>query len=312
MVGGDDISLLYIAGSTTYRSYIEDKPYRYLFKIFLPILRPRILDELVIQEKNIGDIAGINLRDISYEKEDYLGRYLEAILKVKREDHKYIFIEELEFSGGGIIKYIEDYTSLRFPTGKEIRLYNLPFIIEELGKNLHRNFQKEEILLISNNKEEIIDTIYSISHIFNFISIIGIDDEQGEEIYDIIFENTGLSIFQPKNVDNILKDYGVIVNLEDRLLFDEKNINRKTIIFDFSISRPLRTFEKNQIIYDIKLDTHRLGTLHGFKMDACISSRMYECIFGREMARCCGIVARDNFYNIDEYAESNIRIKGKL
>lgn len=276
----------------------------------VPKFRPKILDYIVIDGKKIGYIAGINLKPIDYEDEDTMRKYIESISKLKEEDCENIFSEEMEYLDEGIKKTIEMETSLSFSNGKNIRLYNLPMIIEDLGKRLNRDFRRAELLLISQNREEILDVIYSISHIFNFISLIGIGKEEGEEVYSTILDDIGISIFQPINLESTLKNYDIIVNLEDKVIFDIKGIGRNTLVFDFSILKPFKILKKNVVIDDIKMYVQSLGTMNGFPIEQKISSSLYEGLFGEFKERYCQISTRNDDYSIEEYIEQIIRIKG--
>lgn len=280
--------------------------------MFVPVFKTRILDSITVDHKVIGNIAGINLKPIDYKNKEIFKKYILSILKMKNETHKEIFIEELEHFNIEIKEEIERETSMKFPTGREIQLYNLPIIIENLAKKTNKDLLKEEVLIISNDRKEAIELIYLLANIFNFISLLGIVEEEKEEVYREILDNTGISIFQPVNVENTLNQYGIIINLSNRLPFKLKEITKTTLVFDFSKYKPFSILGNNSIIYDINMKMEDLDTGGNFIISKNISSSLYEGLFGEKLEKYCQISTKYNSYDIDEYINQIIRIKGEF
>lgn len=283
-----------------------------MFKIFIPTFKTRILDSISMDHEAIGYIAGINLKSIDYKDEEMLKRYILNILKIKDKNYKEIFIEELEYFNVEIKEEIEKTISMKFPTGKKIKLYNLPIIIEDMARKANKDLLKEEVLIISDNRKEAVELICLLGNIFNFISLLGIVEEEKEEVYREILDSTGISIFQPINIENSLNQYGIIINLSDNLFFDPKEITRKAIVFDFSRYKPFSVLDNNSIIYDINIKVEGLAIGEGLVVRENISSSLYEGLFGKSLRRYCQVVTKYNNLYIDEYINQIIKIKGEF
>src|SRR5699024_1305609 len=120
---------------------------------------------------------------------------------------------------------IQFETSMEIPKGLDIKLYNIPLILKEISRIQKKDIGKEEVLIISSDRDNIIKTIDSISNVFNFISLIGLDKDEEDELCSEILKTRGLSIFQPKNLEKNLNRYNIIINLEEEFYIDKNQIS---------------------------------------------------------------------------------------
>src|SRR5699024_4321328 len=165
-----------------------------------PLFRPKeidIIDKSFIEKIHI---VGINLRAIDYKDPYTLNKFISNILMFKGEDNKSIYMEEVNSMDLQAIERIQFETSMEIPKGLDIKLYNIPLILKEIFRIEKKDIGKEEVLIISSDRDNIIKTIDSISNVFKFISLIGLDKEEEDELCSEILTTRGLSIFQPKNL----------------------------------------------------------------------------------------------------------------
>src|SRR5699024_3270699 len=158
-------------------------------------------------------------------KDSYsLNKFISNILMFKGEDNKFIYIEEVNSMDIQAIERIQFETSMEIPKGLDIKLYNIPLILKEIFRIQKKYIGKEKVLMISSDRDNIIKTIDYISNVFNFISLIGLDKEEEDELCSEILKTRGLSIFQPKNLEKNLNRYNIIINLEEEFYIDKNQI----------------------------------------------------------------------------------------
>src|SRR5699024_7818511 len=81
--------------------------------------------------------------------------------------------------------------------------------------------------------------------------LVGDDEKIIEDISKSIFESTGLSIFHCKSIDRILKNYFIIINLNENKEIDMNKIRRGAIVFDFSFGKSSQTYGIVDFIFKI-------------------------------------------------------------
>lgn len=268
---------------------------------------------MIVNEMVVAYIVGLNLKTIDYYNTEELRGYVENILKIEKDYHKSIYIEEINFNYSDIKEFIEENTSLNFPDGKEIRYYNIPIIAKDIFEAIEKDISKQEILLIVDNKKDALELINIVKDTFKFISLIGIYGNEAKELSEELLEEYGISIFQPLNLKASLKDYDVIINNSEEKFDYLKEIRKRTIIFDFSKDKVFKDLEKGFVIHDIKLNIkgeYDIGNDHW--VDNIISSNLYKGLFRTDLEEYykISIGRKMKDYYVGEYIDENIKIKG--
>lgn len=285
--------------------------YKFVPEFILPKYKGKILESIVVNGEKIGNVLGLNLKEIDYSNEEILKEYIREIIDIKEDNYKTIYIEEVDSQDIKIKELIERETNLKFATGNEIKYYNIPLIIEDIFKFIKKDILKQEVLLIVDNKKDAIGIIKNIKDMFNFISLIGLYGSESKEIYKEVLEKYGISIYQPLEIRKSIGAYDLIINSsqEDRSYL--KGIKR-TIIFDFNRLGIKKDVQRNLIINDIKFNIKDHNMEENIWIGNIISSESYESIFPSRMERYykVSVGEKGNYYNIEEYIDESIRIKG--
>lgn len=110
------------------------------------------LQDIIIGNDVVGHIYGINLKPLNISNKEDIEEYIFNIKEFIELEYTSIYIEEelpLE-----VIKIVEDSLSISSSVDNDIRLYNIPHIIEALIPKIKRDICKEEILIISHKREK--------------------------------------------------------------------------------------------------------------------------------------------------------------
>lgn len=314
-MGGDHISLLYIIDHKVYDNYLSKGIYKYVPKIFLPRFIPKIIESIKIDEDKTLHIVGVNTKSIDYSQPLLLEEYINSILKLHLENCRTIVIEGIGSMDDDVGDLIYNKTNLKIPKGEGIRLFNIPIIIRHVLKAFNRDMNQEEVLIITENKGWALELIGGLSKDFKFISLVGMDDLGKDEIYNEILDSIGLSIFQPLNINEILKNYGVVINLSELEFLKPGSIRKNAIIIDFSRSKSIKSSMKsssNMIIEDIVFNMKSLNIGEIPWIDDEISPQLYEGFFGQRLESFDQIFINNKCCNIGDYVNDEIRIKGGL
>lgn len=258
-------------------------------------------------------IVGLNLKNVDYHNTEELERYIDNILKIKKDYHKAIYIEELDLNYVDIRKSIEKRTSLRFPRGKGIWYYNIPIIAKDIFKNVGKDISRQEVLLIVDKKESALELISIVKDTFKFISLTGISKEEGKSLYEKFLEEDGISIFQPLNLEEGFRNYNVIINDSEREFYGIEEISQGTIVFDLSTSKLVKSLKGRPIIRDIKLNIkNKYNMENNLWIDNIISADLYKGIFGGNLERYYQITVGGKMkdYFVREYVKEKLKIKG--
>lgn len=273
----------------------------------MPHYKGRKIQEIIKDEEVVGHIYGFNLKPLKYDDEKELEQYISKIKEVIDVEYTSIYIEEtlpLE-----VKKTIEDGLSIIHTDGKDIRIYNIPYIIEALIHKLKRDIIKEEILVLSNNKEECLKIIDPLSNEFSFISVFGLNEIDGEEVYEEILDNTGISVYLPQGNSISLRRYGLIINTVDHLSLTFKDIRKNAVIIDFSETKSFAGVNR-YVIEDITIEISNLGFIDNPWINDEISSDLYRCLFKEEYRRFCRIFRDNSWITIDDFINQGNKIKG--
>jgi len=300
-IGGVYKSVLYILDHKKYKNFLKKGLYKYVFPIHTPLFRPKeidIIDKSFIEKIHI---VGINLRAIDYKDSYSLNKFISNILMFKGEDNKFIYIEEVNSMDIQAIERIQFETSMEIPKGLDIKLYNIPLILKEISRIQKKDIGKEEVLIISSDRDNIIKTIDSISNVFNFISLIGLDKDEEDELCSEILKTRGLSIFQPKNLEKNLNRYNIIINLEEEFYIDKNQISQQAIIFDFSLKRIFNSLQNSLVINDINIDISELLKWENEFINSLVPSSLYEGLVDNNEGRFNQIYIKDSFYKVRKH-----------
>lgn len=308
--------MIYIINHNKYKAFFKSGMCKYLPDFIIPKYRARIIDDIIKGERVIGRVLGINLKPIDLSVDSCLDEYVNNILNLKSEEDTLLYIEGLESIDRSILKEIESRTSMKIPTGENSWLYNIPILLKQLLKHLSENSFGDEVLIICGDKEKTFQLIKTLPEDLRFISMIGKDEEVLEEIYEKILDDTGISLFQPSNIKNTIKDYNVIINLSDEVIGDFKNIRRKAIIFDLSntksLSRLVEDYKHNIIINSININIEDTDILKNNWLGQQVSPIVYELLMADESKEFHKIQWKNKDYSIKELINSEIKIKGNI
>lgn len=208
-----------------------------------------------------------------------------------------------------IRKKIEKELSLKGPEGMDIRLYNISYIVEDLVEKFRRNLREEEVLIISEDRSLCLKLIDEISSEFRFISVLGLDEQEGENLYEEVLESTGISVYLPQGKNISLNRYGLVINVLNKTIIDVDKINNRTIILDFG-GRKLFEKANRYVIGDISLEIKGLGLAENPWISEEINSSLYECLFHGECRKYKRIYKGESLLTMDEFINQNPIIKG--
>lgn len=308
--------MIYLVNHNRYKEFFKTGFFKYMPDFLLPKYKARVLDNILKGEEVIGHILGINLKEVDLSIENNLDEYINNILSLKSEDDTLLYIEGLEDINVDILKEIETRTSMTIPTGESIWLYNVPIVMNQLLKGLNEDSFEEEVLIICGQLEKSLDLIRTLSKDLRFISIIGNDGVILEQIYETILEDTGISLFQPVNIVNSIKNYSIIINLSEDVFTNLKNIRRKATIFDCSISKHLTDLvnsSKNNIIIDsISINISDTDILTGRWIENEVSPKLYELLMADEPKEFYRILWKKQYYFLKDFINREIKIKGTI
>lgn len=234
-------------------------------------------------------------------------QYISNIKEVLDDEYNYIYIEES--LPVNIKRTIADNLSIRLSDGYDVRLYNIPYIIEALKSKWKSDTIKKEILILSNNKDEAIGVIDSISNEFSFISVLGLNDSDGEDVYEKVLDDTGISVYFPKENNISLKKYGFIINTLDYVLINLKGIKNKAIIIDFSKTKPFSSVNR-YVIEDVSIDISEIGLIDNPWIGKEVSSDLFNCFSNRDYKSFSRIYKNDDLFTVEDFLNQGLKIKG--
>lgn len=304
--------LLYILNEENYKKTIRRNKFKFISRVFVRQILPAVVDEIVKDGEILAKVAGVNLKRIEISDEAQMRKFIQGIEKIKPDDADKIFIEEFENKPIEIIRNIEEETGLKFSLGRNTKISNIYNLINEIYNTLNVDNNSTDTLIITDDKELLMDVIADLQDYINFFSVIGMDVNIRDEVYDQVLTHSGISIFQPESIGKILSNYGTIINFNDRLDIDVNRIRNNAVILDFSQNKSFKVLEKNKknVIYieDIgfKMEINNIGT------DGIISSALWEALGMDEKNKCSHIYTRGGYYTISEFVENKHIKKGKL
>ena len=309
-IGGDSI-LLYVLSDDRYKSYLKVNGLRYIPKIFLPMYMPKTIGNITKGEYEVGRVVGINTKPFKFEDSDGYIRFTEALNKVKLDTDTIIYIENYQSYPLEFFKFIEDITELKFSSGDNIRTFNITMLLSEITRKLSQDLHTADTLIVCDSYEKIIEIIKRLSNVINFFTVIGVDSSKKEDVYNNVFESTGISIFQPNNIEKIIKNYSTIINTMEEISFDIGNIRNQSIIIDFSCNKPFKNIinSKKNCIYVEDINFKVSGYNDWVK--EYISPELFEGLM-EEDTKFSQIYTNKDYYYLDDYIKNKIKIKGRI
>ena len=250
-----------------------------------------------VEGREIGIIIGLYMGD---EKSHDL---ISGIEKIKKQNIKYLILEEIELFNKEEINLIETETNLKILDGMDAIIYFFPIVLEEY-------IREKEILIFNEDKEITKKIILSLSKKVKSITLVEDNEDIVEEIYDFVLEKTGLSIFHSKNINRILKNYSIIINFNNNTKIDENQIRKEALIFDFSLEKGLKANLENtkkEIIEDFIFKTRSLDILKSDWIDEQISSSIYEYFNDYKINDFQGLLVNGEVYSPKDFINGKIR-----
>ena len=278
----------------------------------MPKFKPRIIEDIIKGNSNIGRIAGINIKPVDFNNPKQSKLYIHNLLKIKNSEDTKIYIEGSKNIPIEFLDSLEEITGIKFNSGDNIKMQNIPRIIQRIYVSLGKEYNSTDTLIISNNKQKVIDTVKCLSDTILFFTTMGLESLHKDEIYDEILECTGVSIFQPNSIERIIKNYGTIINYNDDIEFEIDNIRNQALILDFSRKKPLKQLEgsKKRIIYIEDINFKLSGFNESMGMYA--SSELLECLGVDDADMFSQIYTNNNYYFIEDFIKSNIKNGGRI
>ncbi len=306
------IGLLYIVDSGRYLKHYKKGFMKYIPEFILPKIKPNVIDDIMRGNDIVGKIAGINLKPIDFNDKHEFREYLNVLIKFK-EDESYdrLFIEGCKDLDKEIIFNIEEFTNMKISDGEYIKITNLSKVMKEICNLLKDNLEEKEILIICDNKERMKKIIKGISRNVRFITAIGCE-EDNEEIYEYILDETGLSLFYPSNIERILGNYSIIINLIDNLEINFSKVRRNCIIFDFVDGIYLDNKKSFFPIKDFAFNLNDLGINENRWIRGEVLSSLAESLICNNIEAVTYLYSQGKHYTIKDYVNSFIRVKGKF
>lgn len=278
----------------------------------IPKLKPKIIESIDMEDKTIGKVAGINLKNIDLENEIDINAYIKSIKKIMDIDFNNIYIEGQDEFDDNALDLIQKELSLNIDKGYITKLDHLPIMIKNIFRFTGEDIREKEVLIILDDIKGVKGLIETVSKQCKFVSIYGLNESENEDIYEYILEQTGLSVFCPINLDNVIKNYSLIINLSKSVFTDNlyKKTKRSTIIFDLGGNE-----KKFHTIQDFgyKLKDFKLKeTVYLNKVINSSEFYAFKAATGREDIIPKYIISGKYRYSIQEYITQFIRFKGKF
>lgn len=256
---------------------VEER-HKNIFQKLIQKFKPKIADVIYNNDGNkIGLISKFNFENMDIEN------LIKKVNNVKEKDTKYLLIENVNLLNRESIYKIERETNLKVLDGINIKAHYLPIVLKKLHILLDENLREKEILFFCGDKNITENFILNLSKEVRYITLVGdnediIEDNEDiiEDISKTILEDTGLSIFHSKNIDRILKNYSIIINLDENIEINIDKFRKTAIIFDFSFGKDLKPLESYGIIEDFVFKADRLNIKKNSYIEDNILSPIYE------------------------------------
>lgn len=168
----------------------------------------------------------------------------------------------------------------------------------------------KEVLILCNDKEKVKEVIKNLAKEIKFITVYGFNEEEGEELYDYILDEIGLSIFHTKDFYNIIDNYDIIINFLDKINLKNVIKKKKSIVFDFTSNENRQYFIK-----DCGYDLKDLSISNTKWFNSIINTQIFKFLLENNKNNINPkyiITKSNNCYTIKEYIDLFIKIKGRF
>lgn len=287
---------------------------RYLPYKLLPDIKSNIIEDIVQKDDIIGKIAGVNIKPIDFNCNRALEKYIMEIRKLGIENCHNIYLEEIDYIPKEAIEYMEESLNLKISKSNHIIVQYIPMVIKKIYKIMNDSLRDKEVLVISRDKEVAKKTIKLISKDIKFITNIGCSEEDSEEIYNYIFEETGLSLFNSSDINRIIGRYNILINFTKDFKLEKSKIKRNAIVFDLSLENNSDCKDNNIVnsIKDFGFKIEDISIKKNNWIDHKLNSNLYEMLNGRESGSVEFLYLKNEIYSIEDYVKSFIKLKGNL
>lgn len=282
---------------------------KYLPEVFLPRFKPSIIEDIFKEDKTIGKVMGINLKDIDLYNEDDKEKYIHTVKKMAGGEFSRLYIEGISLE---VLKEMQVSLGLDPLFGRETRVKNIGFILRQVYRHLKESLVNEELLIISRNKDLAQRVIKEFARDVKLITVLGCNDRDNEEIYENIYEETGLSLFFPSNIQKFMGNFRIIINLENDINIELDSIRKSTIIFNLGNNLIFDNEKRLSVINDFGFNLKDLKIKNNTWIDEKIGSLLYEVLMGNEKHKPKYIYSRKEFYLIGDFVDLYIKMKGRL
>lgn len=311
------IGLLYIINHDKYLDHYRNGFMKYIPYRLLPRIKPKIIEDILRRDHVIGKVIGVNIKPIDFNCKKDLDDYIMGLKKLGAEQFNNLYLEEIQDICKESIEYIEGALNIQISNHEDIRIPYTPLVIREIYNLLGERLEKKEALLICKDKEVSKQMIKLIGKDIKFITILGCNLEDSEEIYNYIFEETGLSIFHSSDINKILGRYHIVINFAEDFNLEASKIKRNAIVFDFSPSNGLDSTiaSSRKIIHSIKDFGYRLediGINENKWMGSWVDSALYSILDGSLFGQVKLLYIGRDYFSVKDYVNSFIKLKGKL
>lgn len=305
------IGLLYVVGDEKYLKHYRKGMAKFLPNFFIPKIRPRIIHNIKGEETEDIIVAGINIKPIDLNNSHDLDGYLQGIREVLTEDISRIYIEGQEKLNYKILKYIEDNINIKVFYGEDIKIKYLPYIMKKIYRVLKDNLEEKEVLILDDNVNRVKKIIEAISKYLGYITVVGLDEQEQNQLYEYILEETGISIFYPYNIEKIAGNYSIIINFMDNaeLLFNR--LKKHSLVFDFSQGEYEGLKNRPPLIRDFYFIFKNIK-VENLIVDTKISSSLFESLSLTQYSDDVLLYAEDIHYTIRSYVDNFMKFKGRF
>lgn len=265
------------------------------------------------QDQVLGKVGGIFLSDINLDKDLLLKNLIDGIEMLRDKTMDSLIIEDLNFLDSKDIELIENKTRLKVLDGRDVLIQSLPGILDNIYTILGKSLQGEEVLIISDEEMEGKKTIELLYDKVQFITLIGEDEENIKNVWEYILQKTGLSIFNSKNIEKILKNYAIIINFKDEIFIDTSKIKRDSLIFDFSRAKKFSNSRgRFVVIEDLMFEVKNMNIKENIWIDKLVPSYIYEYVYNKNILDVEGLLVNKEIYKTKVFIEDGILRKVRL
>lgn len=296
---------MYIIDEKKYLNQYKKGITKLLPNFFVPNIKPKVLHEA----ENII-FAGINIKPIDFDDNDDLNKYIEGIKEVLNEEIGGVYLEGQEKLNYNVLKTIEDNTNVKVFYGENIRIKYLPFILKEIYEILNDNLQEKEILILDSDIERIKRTIKTLSRHIAYITVAGLSEQNQNDLYNYILEETGISVFFSNNIERIAGNYNVIINFIDNMDYIINKLKKHSLVFDFSRGENEKLVNRPPLIKDFYFTLNNYEHKE-FLTSKEISSSLFEALSLKQFNSIL-LYAENELYSTRRFAENFLRIKGRF